>query len=142
MSDNPIPASDIPYQELARLCVGHGWDQAVLIYRREGRDGGEGITCMGRTYRDSRVADEMMRFLRTRLLGWEMEGDVSKSLDEEVRQARIEMGEGSIADPNAGKKLIMPAIENTRRDKIVDRGPKGTVQKQLDKMGGTQVKRT
>ena len=119
MSDNPIPPREIPYDKLARLMAEHGWDQAVLYYRREGRDGGEGVTVAGLTYRDSEVAREMGDFLKTNVFGWKPEQ--SEELDKVVAEAKREMAESPEGgDPDTGKRLI--DTSHTKTTKRTRRG--------------------
>jgi hypothetical protein len=100
-----MPPREIPYDKLARLMVEHGWDQAVVYYRREGHDGGEGVTTAGLTYRDAEIAREMGDFLKSKVFGWKSEE--SAELDKMITEAKKEMAESPEGgDPDTGKRLI------------------------------------
>jgi hypothetical protein len=126
-SDNPIDPREISAQNLAKFAVAHGWDQAVIIYRREEADGtAEGVTFMGRTYRDSKIAEEIAKLIK-QMIG--MKPDTAE-LDKEIAAAKAEMHEGP---NNEGKRIIMPAIERTRgprRDAEVKAGAKARKKEQ------------
>lgn len=134
---NPKPCVAIEQQALGLIMAHYGWDQCVCYYRKEGDHGGEGVTHVGITYRDGKIAEEMARFLANKIFGFAADESVQAALDEEIRNAKIEMGEGSLADPNAGKKIIMEKIERTRSDHITERGPTGKAKKMWDKMGAS-----
>ncbi len=112
---NPVPPREIPHQALAELMAEHGWEQAVIVYRREGNVGGEGITCAGLGYRNGRVAEEIMSMMK-KIMG--MQPDTS-ALDDEIRKAEAEMSEGRTEDNGltTGQKSILPTIERTRGPK-------------------------
>lgn len=116
MSDNPVPPREISSQDLAQFCVSHGWDQAVLYYRRDGQDGGEGCTFMGLTYRDGEIAREMADFLKKNVFGWKSEE--APELDKMITDAKREMAEAPQGgDPDTGKKLINLDAARTKKKK-------------------------
>jgi hypothetical protein len=111
MSSNPVPPREISAQELAQLVCRAGWDQAVLVCRREGDNGGEQVVNVGLTYRDGRIAEEMAKVIK-QIMGWKPEGDFQNELDKEVAAAKAEMDEGpGDGTVSTGRKIIMPTIE-------------------------------
>lgn len=134
---NPRHCVAIEQQVLGKIMAHFGWDQCVCYYRKEGDQGGEGVTHVGFTYRDGKIAEEMARFLANKIFGFAADEEVQKNLDAEIQRARIEMGEGPAADPNAGKRIIMDKIDMTRDEHITKRGPTGKAKKMWDKMGAS-----
>ncbi len=118
MSDNPAKPREITAQALGELIVLHGWDQAVVYYRREGAMGGEGVTSCGLTYRDAEIAREMADFLKKQVFGWKSEE--AEALDKVITDAKNEMAEGPVGgDQEIGRKLINLDVA---RDKKKERG--------------------
>jgi hypothetical protein len=99
---------------VAKLCAMHGATQGILIFRREGNDGGEGVTTAGLTYRDARIAEEIGKVLKS-MIGMKVD---TTELDKELAQAAAEMDEGpkGAMDLSQGKLIILPALE--RKDKV------------------------
>lgn len=119
MSDNNrLPPQEIGHEELGRLIVLKGWDQAVLYCRRE--DGAEQVVHVGRTYKHGRIAEDMASFLKASVFGWEQEASARASLDAEVAAAKREMAEGPDGgDPNTGMRLIGEKLEMKAGEKKV-----------------------
>ncbi|MDE2098493.1 MAG: hypothetical protein KGL39_14665 [Patescibacteria group bacterium] len=100
-SENPIPMRDIPYGAVMHLAASHGFDQVVLIARKEGRDGGECVVSAGITHRDASIADEIARFLKREVMGWKSE------------EAPTTLPTGPAHDPDLGNRIMLPGLKKS-----------------------------
>ncbi len=103
---NPRPMKEIDYASAARLAAEFGYDQIVIIARKEGPEGGECVCHAGLTKRDALTAEAIAEMLKFHVMGWD-KTDEAKELETLVRQAKKEMVEGPDGgDPQLGRKLI------------------------------------
>lgn len=140
---NQFEARAVPDEIVGKILAVHGWEIGVLFYYKDGAEGGHGVTCAGLGIRNGRIAQEFMRQITEYMQQADPESKaVKETLDKELADAKNEMGEGPQGgDPDAGKKLIMPAIERTRADHITERGPTGKAKKAWDRLGASGGKK-
>jgi hypothetical protein len=140
MSDNPVPPRDIQPQDLMRFVAYHGWDQAVLIYRRSESDGDcEGVTYVGLTYRDGQIAEQCGKLVK-QIIGMKVD---TVDIDKEIMLAKREMAGGPDGgDPDTGKRIIFDAIDKTRGPKRAKEVQEAARKKRPESKGKHDVSET
>jgi hypothetical protein len=69
----------------------------VIIYgRKSGNDGGEQMTYAGSTYKNKRLADEMVSFLKSKVFGWS--DDIATDPNPDLDTGPDEIGKKIILD--------------------------------------------
>lgn len=142
---NQFPAREVSSEILGKIMAVHGWEIGIAFFYKDGAEGGYSTTCAGLGVRNGRIAQEFMRQIQEYMAQADPETKaVKEALDKDLADAKEEMGEGPVtADGRLteGQKLILPAIERTRKDDITERGPTGKAKKQWDRLGASGGKR-
>lgn len=108
---NQLPdMSEIAHQDVMRLAAMHGYDQVVLMARRDGDDGGFCVVTSGIGVRNGKIAQELGEIIK----GMTGMKEVDQAADAELAAAKREMAEAPEGgDPETGKKLI--DLSHTKR---------------------------